>query len=373
MNPQEFAEACREGRLDVVRKALDGGMDANASIPFDDGEHQGQISALFFACVGNHLDIVRLLLDRGANPNDGESVFHAAELNLRECLEILQAHGADVSNACAPYGNTPLFFLAGYHGGTEKAATAALGSRWLLEHGADPNVTSGKENATPLHLAAQNGRRDLVTMFLEHGADPAMKRADGRTAFALAVRGGHAEIEEMLPPSELSSIDRLIGACMREDESGARAILAKEPSLIASFTDDDRASLTNASYFGKADALRTMKAVGFDLFWEAAWGGTALHHAAWHGNVPMTRLLIELGAPINVRDRRFGSSPLGWAAHGSKNCRPADDDYLAIVRALLDAGADRKSSINKWNEPAENLGSEKVDAFLKEWWGANGT
>lgn len=68
--------------------------------------------------------------------------------------------------------------------------------------------------------------------------------------------------------------------------------------------------------------------------------------------------------------RRFGSSPLGWAAHGSKNCGPANDEnYLAIVRALLDAGADRKSSINKWNEPPENLGSEKVDAFLKGWWG----
>jgi Ankyrin repeats (3 copies) len=160
---------------------------------------------------------------------------------------------------------------------------------------------------------------------------------------------------------------------MRGDESGASGILAEDRNLIASFTDSDRDAITHAANTGKLEAIRIMRAVGFDLAWESLWAGTALHHAAWHGNVPMTRLLIELGAPVNVRDRRFGSSPLGWAAHGSKNCRPADDDYLAIVLALLDAGADRKSSINKWNEPAENLGSEKIDAFLKEWWGANGT
>ena len=368
MTPQEFTEACKDGRLDVVREALDGGMDANASIPFDDGEHEARISALYFACVGNHLDVVRLLLSRGANPNDGESVFHAAELNSRECLELLVAHGADVSNACAAYGNTPLYFLAGYHGGVRNASTVALGMRWLLEHGADPNVPSGKERATPLQQCAQNGWLEVVTMLLEHGADPALKRADGRAAYALAVRGGHQKVASLLPVSDLSPVDRLIGACMRGDEAGARAILAEDEAVFASFSADDRGTVAHAANIGTASAVRAMHAVGFDLAWESPWAGTALHHAAWHGNVAMTRLLLELGAPVNVRDGRFGSSPLGWAAHGSKNCVPADDNYLAIVRALLDAGADRASSINKWNEAPENLGSERVDAFLKEFW-----
>ena len=123
-----------------------------------------------------------------------------------------------------------------------------------------------------------------------------------------------------------------------------------------------------AAHAGRTEAVRTMHRVGFDLAWEGAWGGTPLHHVAWHGNVAMTRLLLELGAPVNARDRRFGSSPLGWAAHGSHNCRPADDDYLAIVAALLDAGADRASSINRWGEPPERLGSPRVDAFLQRHW-----
>ncbi|HEX4825864.1 MAG TPA: ankyrin repeat domain-containing protein [Candidatus Polarisedimenticolaceae bacterium] len=368
MTAEEFIEACKDGRLDVVRTALDAGMDANASVPYDDGERQVPIPALYFAAVGNHLDVVRLLLDRGANPNDGESVFHAAELNLRDCLELLVARGADISNACAAYGNTPLYFLSGYHPTVPNAPTVALGMRWLLEHGADPNVTSGKDRATPLQQCAQNGWTEVVSMLLEHGADPAQKRADGRTAYALAVRGGHREVAALLPASELHPVDELIGACSRGDETAARAVLAKHTGIIASFTHADRHTVSQTASSGNAAAIRTMKAVGFDLAWESTWAGTALHHAAWHGNVAMTRLLIELGAPINVRDRRFGSSPLGWAAHGSKNCRAADEDYLAIVRALLDAGADRASSINRWNEPADKLGSEKVDAFLEAWW-----
>jgi ankyrin repeat protein len=373
VTPEEFVALCAGGDIEGVRAALDAGIDPNTSLPFEDGETHAQIPALYHACVGDHRDVVLLLLERGANPDDGESVFHAAQLNHRAVLEILLAHGADISNACAPYGNTPLFFLAGYQDASPSAATATLGMRWLLEHGADPNVTSGDEKETPLQRCAQHGRREVVALLLDHGADPHMQRADGRTAYALAVRGGHNAIASLLESrggtdAELTPIDRLIGACARGDEAHARAILAKAPSLLASFTADDRAAVVQAVYDGRIDAVRAMHVVGFDLAWEGTWGGTPLHHAAWLGNVAMTRLLLELGSPVNLRDRRFGSSPLGWAAHGSHNCRPADDDYLAVIHALLDSGADRASSINTWGGPPESLGSERVAAFLKESW-----
>jgi hypothetical protein len=107
--------------------------------------------------------------------------------------------------------------------------------------------------------------------------------------------------------------------------------------------------------------------VGFELGWEGAWAGTPLHHAAWLGKVAMTRLLISLGAPINVRDRQFGSSPIGWAAHGSQHHRRADDDYGAIVEALIEAGSERAPSINRWGEPPEKLRHPSSPPPLKAW------
>ena len=371
MTGEDFVGLCRDGDLAGVREALDTGADPIASVPFADGDTTVPISALYFACVGDHRDVVRLLLERGAEPNDGESVYHAAELNHRECLELLLAHGADVGGRSSTYHNTPLYFLSGYHGNNPKSATVALGMRWLLEHGADPNVWSGDERETPLHRCAGSGWAAVVELLLAHGADPAQERADGRTAYALAVRGGHTAVAGMLAArggagKPLSPADELLGACARGDESAAAAVLAKHPGLVASLGGDDRGAIVQVLSDNRPDAVRAFVRCGFDLAWEGPWGGTPLHHAAWHGSPQLTRMLLELGAPIDVRDSRFGSSPIGWAAHGSRHGREDDDAYAAVVTALLDAGASREPSINKWGEPPEAMASPRVVALLKE-------
>jgi hypothetical protein len=76
------------------------------------------------------------------------------------------------------------------------------------------------------------------------------------------------------------------------------------------------------------------------------------------------RLLLSLGAPVNVRDTQFGSSPLGWALHGSGQHRGHDATYIAIVDALLAAGAERLPSINRWGEPPEGMGTPAVAKHL---------
>lgn len=42
---------------------------------------------------------------------------------------------------------------------------------------------------------------------------------------------------------------------------------------------------------------------------------TALHHAAESGDLAPARTLLRLGADPDIRDQRFGSTPLGWARH----------------------------------------------------------
>jgi ankyrin repeat protein len=114
------------------------------------------------------------------------------------------------------------------------------------------------------------------------------------------------------------------------------------------------------------DSVRLMISLGWPLSVEGEWGGTPLHLAAWNGRVSLVRQLIAHGAPINIRDSRFGSSPIAWAAHGSTYAdHGRDEDYVTIVNLLLDAGATRAESYNQWNESPESMASPGVRKLLK--------
>jgi ankyrin repeat protein len=153
---------------------------------------------------------------------------------------------------------------------------------------------------------------------------------------------------------------------MAGDAANAHARVAAHPDVIARLTPEDRGMFAQAVWTGRADSVRLMAEVGFDLTWEATWGGTPLHHAAWLGKPDVVRLLLGLGAPVNVRDSQFGSSPIAWAAHGSANCRSADDEYCAIVDLLIDAGSDYATAVNKFSEPPESMASRRVAKRLEE-------
>jgi ankyrin repeat protein len=52
---------------------------------------------------------------------------------------------------------------------------------------------------------------------------------------------------------------------------------------------------------------------------------TPLHHAAWHGHAETVRALVEAGARLDIRDKIYQATPLGWALHAR---RDAIADYL---------------------------------------------
>ena len=272
--------------------------------------------------------LVEELLVGGADPNDGESVYHSAQLNRRECLELLLAHGADLSSRNAAYRNTPLYFLAGHRETDQNAATALEGMRWLLEHGADPNVTSGDLDETPLQCLAGNGWGTAIAeLFLAHGAHVDLRRADGRSAFVLAVRSGNDAFAGYLrshgaSPQGVSPVDELLGACLSGDPK-ALTLLSEHEGLIRTLTPEDHAMVVQAVYEGRPSSVAFMAQMGFDLRQEGSWGGTPLHHAAWLGNARMVEILLDYRAPVNVRDSQYGSSPIAWAAHGSTNTATA--------------------------------------------------
>ncbi len=324
------------GLLATARLLLDAGADPNTL----DGRYG--VPALY-AVTGMHnvLPIARLLLDAGANPTDGESVFHAAESFHEDALELLLAAGADL-NHTGEWGNTAVYFLLRWHD-VEREERVNQGVRWLLDHGADPNVLCGKERENSLHVAARRGQSpEVVRLLLDHGADVHAKAGDGNTAWLLAKRGGFDDVAALLESvgaetRPLSQLDMLLAACGRGDADAARRLTS--PELVSELEPMDRVRLPDAAAADRGTTVEAFIAAGFPVGTTDHMGATALHHAAIHGRVALVRALLAAGAPIDVRDREHSSTPLGWAVFGADHVAESDRDYVGCVRALLEAGS----------------------------------
>ena len=204
----------------------------------------------------------------------------------------------------------------------------------------------------------------LAEELVNRGADVTRRRADGRTAYAVAELNGNRDVAAWLlahgAPGELSAVDQLVAACSRGDRSAADAMLAERPGLRNEIGPEHYPAFYRAAERNDLAALEAMLACGFDPNRaDESIGKTTLHVAAMEGWPEAVRLLLEHGASVAVRDREFNAPPLIWAAEGSRTSR-ADRDHAAVGRLLLDAG-----SPVEWQtgaEPAESI-VEVVNAW----------
>jgi hypothetical protein len=67
-------EAARKGDAPTVKQLLDAGVDVNSKFRYG-------ATALSYACDRGHLDVVRLLLERGADPNVKDTFYGATPLS----------------------------------------------------------------------------------------------------------------------------------------------------------------------------------------------------------------------------------------------------------------------------------------------------
>lgn len=151
---KDMLNAAWSGQMMEVERLLRAGIDPNSLGQFG-------ITALSLAAQNNQTKIVRLLLDRGADPN-------------------LQDHKS---------GWFPLMWAA-YNGNNGIL-------KLLMEHGADVNKRNSY-GETPILHAAFEGRDDTVKLLLEHGADFTAKNDRGFDAMKAAQNKGYYRIIEML-------------------------------------------------------------------------------------------------------------------------------------------------------------------------------
>jgi len=289
------------------------------------------LSTLYGAAGANHdLALTRLLLDAGADPNDGESLYHSLE--SPECTSLLLERGARMAESNAIYRSIDL----------ENDTALKL----LLEHGGDPNEPARNpplsDWGSPLLWAIYRRRPRHANALLAAGGDPSRPTPDGISPYRLALRFGLSDVAALLRARidvpDISDDERFVAACARGDEAEARKIGALRPDLPASLHQAQLRLLPDMAAAGADDIVRLMVRLGWPIAVRGGdWDASALNLAVFNGNAGLTRFLLEHDAKW-TEQHGFGDNACGSLSWASLNEPIEGGDWPGCARALLDHG-----------------------------------
>ncbi len=262
----------------------------------------------------------------GPHPHWGgrpQPLHMAIEGKNREIFDLLLQAGADINGTNAPYeGWSPLML-------TDHNDQAGM-RKELLKRGARMGLAEAL-------VFADDG---LVERLLR-GKTSLAGRAPGggswlshaRTTYAidrllaLGASIDHADVWETTPIEQMSRLGarglpllrhllkRGVSAKPQEfarlgDRETLESLLAADPSIARA---DE--VLIGAVDFGHLDLVKWLLSRGANPGARSSIGSqsTALHSAAWEGNLPMVKLLVEAGADIHTRDREHHGTPADFA------------------------------------------------------------
>ncbi len=286
----DISVAAKIGDVERVRELLD----QNPAVANEVPPYSTYYSGLPLRCAAGagHLEVVKLLLDRGANPSQPEPV--------------------------APRGGALREAIGGEH---YKIA------RLLLEDGADPNAMV--ESSGNCMWAAKDGGPEILNLLASYcgvvGLEIACYQGDvplvGAMLFANpALRIDEASLSKVIEKGH----QQLMELLLRHQPD-----ILKQTSFLAAKTPE---------------FARWLMERGLDPH-RANWLGiTPLHRLAMTGDRAQASACLDFGADINALDDEYCSTPLGWAAR----CGQTE-----MVDWLLEKGARRDVPAERpWAHPA---------------------
>ncbi|AGA30702.1 ankyrin repeat domain-containing protein [Singulisphaera acidiphila] len=276
------------GDLDRVRELLDSDPTLVNRVSEYVTYYIGSGAPLKNAAARGHLEIVKLLLDRGADPNLPEE-------------------------GIAPNGHA--LYSAVYNGHYEVA-------KLLLEHGAYPSPPV-ESSADALSIAIRNADSKMVELLCSFGSTRSVELlgyyGDVQTAAAVFAAN----------PALANDRTALENAAGQGHEPFVRLILRYQPDLATHIAVGVQSNGPQEPTKSR-ELTELLFAHGMDPSRPDWLGITPLHEFARKGDIENAKTFIDHGADLHARDEDICSTPLGWAAKFGKG---------PMVELLLERGA----------------------------------
>lgn len=312
-------EPFRPGMLATAELLLERGADPNSYWLTPDSQEDEP--CLYGATgVNNSPELTEILLKAGANPNDRESLYHAAELPDPACYELLLKYGGRPSRVFNAFARLLDF---------ERPDWLRLVLRY--EKGPDlPPVIS--------HAMRRGRSAGMIQLLVDSGMDLNAPDLGGFRPYQAAIRLGREDVAETLRKAsantETTEADRAIGRLARGEDV---ADLAME--TIETLNRERSPVLVMWTERGHIRAVRRLLELGADPNCRDENGSTPLHQAAWHANADGVRLLLKHGADPSLCDAVHQGTPLGWACWAAEFAAGGPDSRFEVVQILLDHGS----------------------------------
>jgi ankyrin repeat protein len=289
-----------------------------------------------------------LLLERGAEPFDVQVLYNTHfSGDVLWWLELVYKHSIDTRGAAWADPDWTMFDMGAYGSGARFLLETAIKKRnmplaeWTLARGANANAGPARDKRFPkrslYEFALTEGLPEMANLLARHGA--------------------------LRSTPALDDTEQFLDACLRLDRARAHGLLLAHPEYVES-----PAAMFEGARRDRPDVLALLLDLGFSLEIQDQTGKRPLHEAAVNGALRAARFLIERGAEIDPRESTYNGTPLGWAAHGDRTemmdllSRSTRDvwplcfhGYVDRLREVLDADPQRARVVSK-------------DGYTPLWW-----
>jgi ankyrin repeat protein len=285
--------ACRGVHLEILKFLVENGADVNIR------DNNG-ITPLTSTVARNHIEASKFLLDNGAKTEIADNlqiapILYALTSESKNVLELLIKRGAslEVKN---DYKRTPLLLTCRESGSIEIA-------KILIENGANINAVDLMGD-TPLTLAAWRGFEEIVNYLLDKNAEFS---ASGNEGIELLSYSADKRLWKLYQALIIKGGDPFLKSMMEKPVLHWAAAGGSE-KIVGDLID------------------KQMPVNAKDIF-----GWTPLHYASYFGRSGVAKLLLEKGADFNSK------TPLGESSIYLAQC----EDKQELINLLVSKGANQ--------------------------------